>query len=40
MAVWSKELPLTAYRCPGLNRPKACDKVASDLGLGDGFLHQ
>ena len=37
MAVWSKALPLTASclsPLPGL----ACEKVASDLWLGGGFL--
>ena len=42
MAVWPKALPLTAssqslttvrVRIP----PRACEKVANDLGLGSGF---
>ena len=35
MAVGSKALPLTASSLSSL--PGACEKVASDLGLGDEF---
>ena len=43
MVVWSKTLPLTAsclsqcHYCPGSNPTRACDKVASDLGLVGGL---
>ena len=51
MPVWSTALPLTAnslslsLHCLGLNSHRACEKVASDLGLGgisarySSFLH-
>ena len=40
MAIWSKALPLIASclsHCPVSNPIRACEKVASDLGLGGGF---